>query len=342
MVVPADLRPHLPPTHTGKANLTRALGTGNEREANRLAVPWIADFQAAITTAALITENPHGYDWITRGRAYHRGQNPFPPEARLFPPHPALALPETQTKPVPFDRIILLWAKQTNAPKKGKQDMETKCGRFAEWLGHDDMARVGFENCRDYRDAMIDEGDLSSGSILNHVKLLKALFTYAFDNEHITSNPMARIKYSAGAGPVTQGVVAKSGHSSSARRFACAGGKSFNLVIALLLELTRRGRGGLSKQDALRLLADGRPDVNVLRELVGAHDRRPRANDTAREVRPPEPQILHFAGFVQLSRAATPHTITGPALPNGAPLGPVMNPSLASFKMRNSSVRRPR
>jgi hypothetical protein len=76
--------------------------------------------------------------------------------------------------------------------------METRCGRFAEWLGHDDMARVGFEHCRDYRDAMIDEGGLSSGSILNRVKLLKALFTYAFDNEHITSNPMARIKYSAG------------------------------------------------------------------------------------------------------------------------------------------------
>ena len=151
-----------------------------------------------MTSAASITENPHGYDRITRYRAYHRGQNRFPPEARLFPPHPALALPETQTKPVPFDRIILLWAKQTNAPKKGKQDMETKCGRFAEWLGHDNMARVDFENCRDYRDAMIDEGDLSSGSVLNHVKLLKALFTYAFDNEHITSNPMARIKYSAG------------------------------------------------------------------------------------------------------------------------------------------------
>ena len=56
------------------------------------------------------------------------------------------------------------------------------------------MARVGLENCPDYRDAMIDEGDLSSGSILNHVKLLKALFTYAFENEHIKSNPMARIQ----------------------------------------------------------------------------------------------------------------------------------------------------
>src|SRR6201984_126695 len=146
MVVPPDLRPYLPPPHTGKANLTRALGTGNKREANRLAVPWIADFQAAITSAHSITENPHGYDWMTRYRADHHAQNRFP-EARLLPPDPALTLPETQTKPVPFDQTILLWAKQTNAPKKGKQDMETKCGRFAEWLGHDDIARGGFEKC---------------------------------------------------------------------------------------------------------------------------------------------------------------------------------------------------
>jgi hypothetical protein len=122
-----------------------------------LAVAWIADFQTAITSAASITENPYGYAWITRYHAYQRGQNRVPPEACLFSPHPALALPETQPKPVPFDRIILLWAKQTNAPKKGNQDMEAKCCRFAEWLGHDDMARVEFENCRDYRDAMIDE-----------------------------------------------------------------------------------------------------------------------------------------------------------------------------------------
>jgi hypothetical protein len=95
-----ELRPYLPPPHTGKANLTRVLGTGNQREANRLAVAWIADFQAAITSAASITENPNGYDSIVRYRAYHRGQNRFPSEAGLFPPHPALALPETQTKPV--------------------------------------------------------------------------------------------------------------------------------------------------------------------------------------------------------------------------------------------------
>ena len=135
IVVRPELRPYLPPPHTGKANLTRALGTGNKREANRLAFPWIADFQAAITSAASITENPHGYDWVTRYPADHRGQNGVPPEARLFSPDRALALAETQTKPVPFDRIILLWAKQTNAPKKGKQDIETKwAGSLLRWV----------------------------------------------------------------------------------------------------------------------------------------------------------------------------------------------------------------
>jgi hypothetical protein len=39
IVVPPELRPYLPLPHTGKANLTRALGTGNQREANRLAAP---------------------------------------------------------------------------------------------------------------------------------------------------------------------------------------------------------------------------------------------------------------------------------------------------------------
>ena len=201
IVVPPELRPYLPPPHTGKANLTRALGTRNEREANRLAVPWIADFQAAIIRAASITENPHGYDWITRYRAYHRGQNRFPPEARLFPPHPALAAPEAQTKPVPFDRIILLWAKQTNAPKKGNQDMKAKCGRFAEWLGHDDMARVEFENCRDYRDAMIDElGDVAQGML-------------ALDGSYTISYPLQLAISDDGSPPQVVGLASDSGFS---------------------------------------------------------------------------------------------------------------------------------
>lgn len=39
IVVPDELQPHLPPPYTGLKHLTKALGTGNEREADRLAVP---------------------------------------------------------------------------------------------------------------------------------------------------------------------------------------------------------------------------------------------------------------------------------------------------------------
>ena len=47
MVVPPELQPII-----GKANLTKWLGTGNEPEANRLSVPWIAKFQDRIDKAA--------------------------------------------------------------------------------------------------------------------------------------------------------------------------------------------------------------------------------------------------------------------------------------------------
>ena len=90
--------------------------------------------------------------------------------------------------------------------------------------------------------------------------------------------------------------------------------------------------------------AEADPPRCGVRDQLGAMAQNavPLANDAAREAKPPGPQTLHIADLVQLSRAATPHTRTGPALPNGAPFGPVISPSLANFKMRNSSVRRPR
>lgn len=51
--------------------------------------------------------------------------------------------------------MIARWAKHTNAPKKGLDDMTATVRRFTAWLGHDDMAKVTFEKARDYRDAMI-------------------------------------------------------------------------------------------------------------------------------------------------------------------------------------------
>jgi integrase len=197
MVVLPELIPHLPPPHTGKKHLTKGLGTGNEREAARLAVPWIAEFQAALGAAAQIVENPDLYDWIGRHQHHYSGASWMAPEGRL---HPAVgaALAAPPVKVVPFEIVIPKWAKSTGAPKKGIGEMEAKCARFIEALGHDNMEAVTFAACRDYRDAMIDDGDLSSGSILNHIKLLKALFNYAFDNEHITADHMSRIKYQAG------------------------------------------------------------------------------------------------------------------------------------------------
>src|SRR5215472_12405999 len=109
--------------------------------------------------------------------------------------------------------IILKWATHTDAPKKGVADMRSMAKRFANWLGHDDMARVRFENARDYRDARLaeieavmeeDEDFDPSGprkTLSNHLKVLKALFNYAADNypdDFPSGNPFARVKFDPG------------------------------------------------------------------------------------------------------------------------------------------------
>jgi hypothetical protein len=104
------------------------------------------------------------------------------------------------SEPVTFESMIPKWAKLTNAPKKGLQNMETKSGRFAAWLGHDDMLRVRFENCRDYRDFLIEEGELAATTILTHLKALKRLFGYAYENDYLPTNYWQRVKFKAGDG----------------------------------------------------------------------------------------------------------------------------------------------
>src|SRR5438309_7916165 len=125
-----------------------------------LSVPWIAEFQAAITKAAEIRRNPVLHDWIGRYACYHPGENPFAPEQRIITQNPALILPGTHTKPVTYESIIDKWMDKTkNGKKKGKkarEDMEREVNRFTAWLKlkillHDDMTQVRFENCRDYR-----------------------------------------------------------------------------------------------------------------------------------------------------------------------------------------------
>jgi len=74
--------------------------------------------------------------------------------------------------------------------------------RVYPWLEHDNMAAVTFEDGRDWRDDMIEDGDLSPQSISNYLKAIKALFSYAYDNKHIKvgQNPMRDVKFDPGNG----------------------------------------------------------------------------------------------------------------------------------------------
>jgi integrase len=197
IVVPDGLSPSLPTPYTGTKNLTKKTSTDRE------AAEWTERFLAMIEEAAgraTAYRDLGGLDSLPLPELTRQA----PPVLRRFYKTVGLPVPvaERTAEPVSFEPMIERWAKHTNAPKKGRQDMETKCGRFTTSLGHDDMAKVTFENCRDYRDAMIDGGELSPQSISNHLKALKALFVYAFDNksDRFPSNPMARVKFSPGKG----------------------------------------------------------------------------------------------------------------------------------------------
>ncbi|MBV8737858.1 MAG: hypothetical protein JO007_11490 [Alphaproteobacteria bacterium] len=203
--VPSELRLKL-----GKANLTKALGTSNKREASRLAVPIIDRFMKTIDEAR---------EWDTIHRELAAIVTPGETPQEVLRHNPALvgvcakldqkmdailgvpSWKQSLPTPVSFGEMITLWAENTQAPEDGIANMKAKVGRFTAWLrnhaGHDDMARVTFKQGRDWRDAMIRKGELSGPSIANNLRLVKALFVYAFENEHISANPMARVKFNA-------------------------------------------------------------------------------------------------------------------------------------------------
>ena len=197
IVVPDGLPLSLPPPYTGKKHLTKK--TENDREA----AEWTGRFMAIIEEAK---ERAGAFDELAKFDSLSHDDQIRQGAAIFAKFHKSVGLPvpvsERTAEPVTFEAMIVRWAKYTNAPKRGRQDMTTKCGRFAAYLAHNDMAKVTFENCRDYRDTLIDEGNLSPGSISNHLKALRTLFVYAFDNEpdRFPSNPMARVKFNPGKG----------------------------------------------------------------------------------------------------------------------------------------------
>ena len=197
IVVPDGLSPSLAAPYNGKKHLTRK--TDNDREA----AEWTGRFLAIIEEAK---ERAGAFDELAKFDSLSHDDQIRQGPAIFAKFHKSVGLPvpvsERTAEPVTFEAMIVRWAKYTNAPKRGRQDMTTKCGRFAAYLTHNDMAKVTFENCRDYRDTLIDEGNLSPGSISNHLKALRTLFVYAFDNEpdRFPSNPMARVKFNPGKG----------------------------------------------------------------------------------------------------------------------------------------------
>ena len=203
IVVPDGLSASLQPPYTGHKNLTKKVQTDREH------AEWTARFLAMIDQARGWGTWLNKLAWLDslsfedRLRECQSLLGRFDDWLdQIEGIRPAWKKQTVTGNPVTFDEMIGLWGKKKS--RQAIQNMQRKCGSFADWLrentGHEDMAQVTFANGRDWREQMIDDGDLSPGSISNHLKLVKALFTYAFDNEHIPANHMARVKYSPGDG----------------------------------------------------------------------------------------------------------------------------------------------
>jgi hypothetical protein len=194
IVVPDGLPPSLPAPYTGHKNLTKKVHSDREH------AEWTARFLTIIDEA-------RGWTTIHRELAEINDLSleDFIRRGSIPPVLPKLdgkmdeilgtpAWKEITAEPVTFEMMIPKWTAHTNAPKKGIADTRSTAKRFAKWLGHDDMAKVRFENARDYRDARLagieaameeDEDFNPSGprkTLSNHLKGLKALFNYAADN----------------------------------------------------------------------------------------------------------------------------------------------------------------
>jgi hypothetical protein len=205
IVVPDGLSASLPPPYTGHKNLTKKVQTDREHAECTARFLGMIDQARGWTTIHRELAEINGLsleEFIARGSIPVFAKLDQKTDEIFGPPAWKQQNGNLEHKPVHFEEMIKLWGRGKS--KQAIANTETKCGVFADWLienaGHMDMARVTFPNGRDWRDEMIEEGKLAPGTISNHLKLVKALFNYAFGNDHIPVNHMARIKYSPGEG----------------------------------------------------------------------------------------------------------------------------------------------
>lgn len=209
-VLPPEAAPYLPAPYTNLKNLTKKVLTDHE------AADWTSRFMGYIAKARTELANANlplnktlraypnlrRLEEISDLAAEHGGTGD------MFVARPEAGAAKPQSPVVTFAVMIPKWATLKGKGKKSVQDMTTKTTAFVEWLEHDNMAEVTFENGREWRDEMIQDGDLSTQSVSNYLKAVKALFSHAFEEGHIKDadgkvridDPMARIKYDPGDG----------------------------------------------------------------------------------------------------------------------------------------------
>ena len=140
----------LPPPYTGLKHLTKKVQTEAEYAETK------ARFLAVIAGAgewATIRRELGDLNGLSVDEIMRRGPAPYRVSARLDQKQDEILgepawKKQPQAEPVYFDVMIPKWAKHHGKGKKSRQDMETKCGVFIEWLrrkhperqDHNDMA----------------------------------------------------------------------------------------------------------------------------------------------------------------------------------------------------------
>ena len=202
IVVPSELPSHLPPPHAGKKNLIKGLGTGNEREAKRLAVPHIAHFLGLIEQArqqAKLIDPWDGEAWqVIRNRLVL--VPPAPPNNYTRPPHPSSAPDALTGDAVSFETMVEQWAREAKVPNRTKRQYLSKANRFVAFLETDRKSR-GLSPCGDnmrlvtrddyvrYKEHLLKpDSGYSHTTVKHHLDDLRTLFIFASKNRSF-ANP---------------------------------------------------------------------------------------------------------------------------------------------------------
>jgi hypothetical protein len=202
IVVPPELSAHLPPPYTGKKNLIKGLGTGNEREAKRLAVPYIADFVGLIEQArqkAKLIDPWDGEAWQVVGNRLVLAP-PAPRNEYKSPPNPRNAADTLAGDAVRFESMVEQWGREAKVPNRTKRQYLSKANRFVAFLETDRKSQ-GLPSCGDnmrlvtpddyvrYKEHLLKpESGYSHTTVKHHLDDLRTLFIFASKNRRF-ANP---------------------------------------------------------------------------------------------------------------------------------------------------------